>query len=145
MWSSIDSSTIAQSIKIYDFQFSRFEFRFRILYLFRVSFLTTLDIYKAYFKSHHTRIQRPRDVFSLCEATAFVHRRVLKTSASWSSLLMKWRTLQPTTSIQFAEVNHVLESVQRVSHKLEVCASNGKKAITRSSQTGYWSKGSTVG
>ena len=35
--------------------------------------------------------------------------------------------------------------VQRVSHKLEVCASKGKKATIRSSPIRYWSKGSNVG
>ena len=33
------------------------------MYLFKVSFLTTLDIYKDYFKSRHTWIQKPRDLF----------------------------------------------------------------------------------
>ena len=58
---------------------------------------------------------------------------------------MKWRTLQPTTSVQVVGVSHVLGSVQRISHKLEVCASKGKKTTTRSSPIGYWSEGSTVG
>ena len=77
-------------------------------YLFGVSFLTTLDIYKTYFKGCHIRIQRPRGLFSLCEATAFVRHRVLQPSASRSSLLMKWRTLQPTTSNQVAGVSLIL-------------------------------------
>ena len=41
-------------------------------------------------------------------------------------------------------VSYVLGSVQRVSHKLEVCTSKEKKSTTRSSPTGHWSKGSTV-
>ena len=77
IWSSIDSSTAARSIKNYDFKISRSEIRPNLVYLFRVSFLTTLDIYKDYFKGHHTRIQRPRDLFSLCEAIAFIRHRVL--------------------------------------------------------------------
>ena len=77
IWSSIDSSTAARSIENYDFRISRFEIRSSLVYLFGVSFLTTLDIYKDYFKGHHTWIQRPRDLFSLCEATAFVSHRVL--------------------------------------------------------------------
>ena len=97
------------------------------MYLFKVSFLTTLDIYKADFKSHHTRIQRPRNLFSLWEATIFVCHRVLYPSAFKSSLLMKWRTLQPTTSIQVTGVSHVLGSVQMISHKLEICASSERR------------------
>ena len=77
MCSLIDSLTEGRSIKNYDFQFSKSEFRPSHMDFFRVSFLTTLDIYKAYIKSHFTRIQRPRDLFSLCEATAFVRHRVL--------------------------------------------------------------------
>jgi len=53
--------------------------------------------------------------------------------------------LQPTTSVQVASVSHVLGSMQRFSHKLEVCASKGKKATIRSSPIGYRSKGSNVG
>ena len=58
---------------------------------------------------------------------------------------MNWKTLQPTTSVQVAGVSHVLESMQRVIQKLEVCTLKGKKAITRLSSIGYWSKSSTVG
>ena len=115
MWNSIDSSTATRSIENYDFRISRSGILPRILYLFRVSFLTTLNIYKTYFKSHHTRIQRPRDLFSLWEATAFVRHRVLWPSVSRSSLLMKWRTLQPTTSVQVAG-SHILRSMQMVTN-----------------------------
>ena len=129
MWSSIDSSTVAQSIENYDFKIFRSEIQPNLVYLFGVSFLTTLDIYKADFKSHHTRIQRLRNLFSLWEATIFVCHRVLYPSAFKSSLLMKWRTLQPTTSVQVTGVSHVLGSMQRISHKLEVCASTEKSLL----------------
>ena len=49
MRSSTDGSIEAQSIENYDFQISRYEIWPKLMYLFRVSFLTTLDIYKAYF------------------------------------------------------------------------------------------------
>ena len=45
MWSSIDSSTTARFIENYDFRISRLEIQLSLVYLFRVSFLTTLDIY----------------------------------------------------------------------------------------------------
>ena len=90
--------------------------------LLRVSFLTTLNIYKVYFKSYHTQIQRPSDLFSLWEATAFVCHRVLYQKASRSSLLMKWRILQSTIFVQVAEVSHILGFMQKVSHRLEICA-----------------------
>ena len=46
------NSTEAVSIENYKIQISRFDFTHIHVYLCRVSFLTTLDIYKDYFKSH---------------------------------------------------------------------------------------------
>ena len=77
MRSSTNGLIEAQSIKNYNFQFSRFEIWPKLMYLFRVSFLTNLNIYKAYFKSRHTWIQKKIDYFSLREATAFVRYRFL--------------------------------------------------------------------
>ena len=91
MWSLIDSLTATRSIEIYDFQFFRFEFKPSLQYLFRFTFLTTLNIYKVYFKSHHIQIQRPRDLFSLCEATAFVrHSKTWQIWGFWTLSLLKW-------------------------------------------------------
>ena len=42
---------------------------------------------------------------------------------------MKWRTLQPTISVQVTGVSHILGSVQMVSHKLDVCASRERKLL----------------
>jgi len=77
MWSFIDSLTATQSIETYDFKISLSEIQPSLAYLFGIYFLTTLDIYNAYFKGRHIQIQRPRDLFSLCEATAFERHRVL--------------------------------------------------------------------
>ena len=44
------SSTEANSVKTYEIKIFRFDFQPKLVYLYRVSFLTTLDIYKAYFK-----------------------------------------------------------------------------------------------
>ena len=49
------SSTDRESIEIYENQFFRYDFRPMLMYLCRVSFLTTLDIYKTYFKGCHIR------------------------------------------------------------------------------------------
>ena len=77
IWSSIDSSTVTRSIENYDFKIFKSEIRSSLVYLFEISFLIILDTYKDYFKGHHTRIQRPRDLFSLCEATTFVLHKIL--------------------------------------------------------------------
>ena len=54
-WDLIGSSTQARSIEFYEFKISRSEFLPMLKYLFRISFLTILDIYKAYFRGHHIR------------------------------------------------------------------------------------------
>ena len=51
------SSTQAISVENYEIRFSRFDYTHILEYLCRVSFLTTLDIYKDYFKSHHKIMQ----------------------------------------------------------------------------------------
>ena len=47
------SSTEAVSVENYEIQISKFDFMHILVYLCRVSFLTTLDIYKEYFKGCH--------------------------------------------------------------------------------------------
>ena len=47
------SSTQAVSIENYEIRFSRFDYTHILEYLCRVSFLTTLNIYKDYFKIRH--------------------------------------------------------------------------------------------
>ena len=57
------SSTEAESIEIYEIRISRFDFWPMLVYLNRVSFLTTLDRYKAYFKGRYTwRIHAKSDL-----------------------------------------------------------------------------------
>ena len=49
------SSTEVVSVENYEIQISRSDFRPMLIYLCKVSFLTTLNIYKVYFKGRHTR------------------------------------------------------------------------------------------
>ena len=60
--SYLSSSTTARqilsievSIENYEIQIFRSDFQPMLTYLYRISFLTTLDIYKAYFKGRHIR------------------------------------------------------------------------------------------
>ena len=46
------NSTEAVSIENYEIQISKSDFMHIKVYLCRISFLTTLDIYKDYFKGH---------------------------------------------------------------------------------------------
>ena len=52
-------------VETYEIRNSRFDFRPMLVYLYRVSFLTTLDIYKDYFKGRHACKKCPNSLFSL--------------------------------------------------------------------------------
>ena len=46
------SSTQAVFVENYKIRFSKYDYMHMLMYLCRVSFLTTIDIYKTYFKGH---------------------------------------------------------------------------------------------
>ena len=88
----LDSCLIDKlSFEIYENQIFNSDFTPIRVYLFRFSFLTTLNIYKDYFKGHHIWCNLMQKFFtsilwletyalvhlSLQEAAAFVRRRVL--------------------------------------------------------------------
>ena len=50
-------STDNLSIEIYENQFFKSNFTLIRVYMFRLSFLITLNIYKDYFKGHHKRLK----------------------------------------------------------------------------------------
>ena len=55
--SNLDTSSIqAVSVENYEIRLFRFDYTHMLMYLCRVSFLTTLDIYKDYFKGRHACI-----------------------------------------------------------------------------------------
>ena len=77
-------STEAKSVEIYEIRISRFDFRLMLTCMCSVFFLTTLDIYKAYFRGHHTREYMentckkwPSTLFSLKKAIVSLRLRVL--------------------------------------------------------------------
>ena len=61
-----DSLTVVRSIENYDFRISKSKIWPSLVYLFEISFLTTLDIYKAYFKGCHTQKYRDQETYILC-------------------------------------------------------------------------------
>ena len=64
--SDLNSSSIdTVSIENYEIQIFRSVFHVYLSYLCMISFLTTLDIYKDYFKSRHIQKQRLKALFSL--------------------------------------------------------------------------------
>ena len=117
-------------------------------YVFRSSFLLTLDILKECFKGRQTvhnlqklwansvqanydrrRSSCPSSSLSLEEIAVYLHRRVL-----WPSIFlifivwMNWRTLQPTIFL-VGDWSHVLGFAQLVSHVL------GSRALERGTVT----------
>ena len=74
----------SRSIEVTGIDIFRSDFRPMMTCMCRVSFLTTLDIYKAYFRGRHIQeykgehMQNVTDaLFSLKEVTASLHLRVL--------------------------------------------------------------------
>ena len=63
------SSTKAKSVKIYEIRISKSNFRLMLIYLYKVSFFTILDIYEAYFKGYTWRTDAISDLvpYSLCK------------------------------------------------------------------------------
>ena len=121
------------SIEIYENQLFRSDFTPICVYMFSLSFLTTLNIYKDYFKGRQ-RLRECRAMFCSCklwpetefalvhlsleEAAAFVRRWVLwPRSFVIFIVLMNWRTLQPTSFSSWWLVTY-LDSCKGVSHVL---------------------------
>ena len=89
---STASSIDTLFLEVYEIQFFRADFNPTRVYMFRLSFLTTLNIYKDYFKGRQ-RLRKCEAKFCSCklwletefalvhlsleEAVVFVHRRVL--------------------------------------------------------------------
>ena len=59
------SSTETVSVETYEVRIFRSDFWLMLVYLYRVSFLTTLDIYKAYFKKAVTHAESALVHYSL--------------------------------------------------------------------------------
>ena len=59
------SLTQVVSVEIYEIRISRSDFLPMLVYLYRVSFLTTLDIYKTYFKGRGACRKCHTSLFSL--------------------------------------------------------------------------------
>ena len=112
------------AIENYDFRISRSEIQPKFMCLFRLSFLTTLDMYKAYFKSHHTRrfILSVRS-YCVCMTYGFVTKCFL------IFIVDEVKNFAANNIIQVARVSHVLRSMQRVSHRLEICVSGERRLL----------------
>ena len=104
------SSTQAVSIKTYEIRNSKSDFQPMLVYLYKVSFLTTLGIYKNYFKGRRVCRKWPNSIFSLKKllrfyAKGFVTKKLPDLYCWWTA---EFCSQQP---LQVAGVSHVLESV----------------------------------
>ena len=123
---------------------SRSDFRPMLVYLYRVSFLTTLNIYKDYFKGHGTCRKWPRSLFFLKKllrfyANGFVTKELPNLHRWWTKELYNQHLLQ------VAGVSHVLGSVYNwLVTYWDVCIEL-EDYHYNTSPIGYWGKGSTVG
>ena len=156
----LDSSSRAiVSVENYEIRISKSHFTYIYVYLCKVFFLTTSDIYKDYFKGRHkwrnlmqsdcTCILWPE---TICPSSSYSLQKLLHLCTKGfvtNELLdlycwMNWRTLQSTSSSSWC-VSHVLGSVH---HWLvtywEPCIKR-RDCCYITSSIGYWGKGSTVG
>ena len=123
------SSTRAQPIEIYDFKISRFKIWPMMTCLIRISFLTTLVIYKAYFKSHQVRKQRPR-TYILCVkllslyALEFCNQVLPNPHYWWSEELCSQQQ-----SFKLLELVTYWDPCKGVSHRLEICATKERRLL----------------
>ena len=105
--------SIEVSIENYKIQISRSDFQPMLMYLCRVSFLTTLDIYTVYFKAHHRREYKEntykrllmpyslwKKILHLC-ALRFYNQMLLNLHCWWSEELC---SQQSSTSWFFSHV-----------------------------------------
>ena len=104
--------------------------------LIRVSFITTLIIYKAYFKSHQVWKQRPR-THILC-----VKRFRLCALGFYNQVLPNLHRLRSKELYNQQQSFKLLNSVtywdpcKRVSYKLEICATKERRLLQHQVQLG---------
>ena len=129
------SSTQAVSVETYKIRNSRSDFRSMLVYLYRVSFLTTLDIYKAYFKGRHVCKKWPSSLFSLKKllhlyTKGFVTKELPNLHCWWTEKLCSQQPLQ------VVGVSHVLGFMHHWLDTYLIRALNKKIATTIQVQSG---------
>ena len=107
---SLDRSSTDTAIENYDFRIFRSEIRPILYYLIRVSFLTTLVIYKAYFKSRHIWIQRLK-THILCVKLLHLCTIGFVTKCFLIFIIYEVKNFASQPIIQVIGVSHVLRSV----------------------------------
>ena len=117
------SSTQAVSVENYEIRFSRSDYTHIPMYLCRVSFLTTLDIYKDYFKDYHKVMQKDNTCIVWPEAKiALVHHSLYRSYCVFMSkvlwprsflifIINELKNFAAKNLLQVDGVRHILGSV----------------------------------
>ena len=138
------SSTQAISVETYKIITSRSDFRPTLKYLYRVSFLTTLDIYKPYFKSRRACRKCLSSLFSLKSYCVFTPR-VLQPRSFLIFIVDELKELYSQQPLQVAGVSHILGSIHHWLVMYWDSCIERKDCHYNTSPIGYWGKGSNVG
>ena len=159
MCNSRQLSTEAVSIENYEIQISRYIFHAYLNYLYKVSFLTTLNIYKDYFKSRQRWCNLMHSDYSLklwpktiCPSSSFSWRsccicapRVFNQWASWSSSFEWTEELCSQHLFQVSVfVTYWNPCINWLVTYLEPCIKM-RNCHYITSPIVYWGKGSTIG
>ena len=123
-------------IENYNFRFLRSEFWPMMTWMIRISLLTNLVIYMAYFKSHQVWKQRLR-THILCEKLLhlytiwFCNQVLLDLHRLWSEELCSQQK-----SFKLLELVIYWDPCKEVSHKLEICALKERRLLQDQVQLG---------
>ena len=137
------SSTLAVFVETYEIRISKSDFQPMLIYLNRISFLTILDIHKAYFKGRCACRKWPSSLFSLKKllhlyANGFVTKELPDLHCWWTEELCSQQPLQVSRSHVLGSVHHWLVTYW------DSCIEQ-KDYHYNTSPIRYWGKGSTIG
>ena len=140
------SSTQTVSVETYEIITFRYDFRPMLKYLYSVSFLTTLDIYKIYFKDRYTwRTHAESDLvhYSLWRIYCVFTPRVLWPRSFLIFIVDELKNFAANNLFKLLELVMYWDPCILVSHILGF-VHQGKNYRYNTSPIGYWGKGSTV-
>ena len=151
------------SIKVYETQFLRVVFHPICEYVFRISFLTTLKIYKDYFKDRqrlhnctsvkqslvHANFDQKQNfpwfIFFLKKLLCLYTVGFCNQWASWSSLCDELKNFAANILLKFVIKSRIGSAHLLVSHVLGAMYWKMRDCHYRTSPIIYWGKGSIVG
>ena len=122
------SSTRAWSIENYDFRIFRSEIRPILYYFIRVSFLPTIVIYKAYFKSRHIWIQRLKTRI-LCVKLLRLCTIGFVTKCFLIFIIYEVKNFAANQSFKLLELVMYWDLCKGVNYRLKICALKERRLL----------------